>query len=194
MLPILVFATNNAHKLEEVRAILGDRYAIKSLEDIGCTEDIDETGTTFQENALIKSRYVYETYGLDSFSDDSGLSVNALNGEPGVYSARYSGSRDADRNLDLVLQKMSAAEDRSAAFITVIALVIGGQEFLFEGKVTGQLRDRRSGFSGFGYDPIFQPDGYADTFAEMPSAVKNTISHRAIAVQHLLSFLAARSV
>lgn len=185
----LVFATNNAHKLEEVQAMVGDAFMLKSLDDISCTEDIAETGTTFAVNAGLKSHYVFEKFGLDCFGDDSGLVVDALNGEPGVYSARYSGTRDSKLNLDLVLEKMQGLADRKARFVTVISLMWQGKEYLFEGKVEGRIATEPSGMAGFGYDPIFIPDGYTVTFAEMDAAEKNAISHRGRAMQQLVTFL-----
>lgn len=185
----LVFATNNAHKLEEVQAMVGDAFMLKSLDDISCTEDIAETGTTFAANAGLKSHYVFEKFGLDCFGDDSGLVIDALNGEPGVYSARYSGSRDSRLNLDLVLEKMQGLADRKARFVTVISLMWQGKEYLFEGNVEGRIATEPSGMAGFGYDPIFIPDGYTVTFAEMDAVVKNAISHRGRAMQQLVAFL-----
>lgn len=185
----LVFATNNAHKLHEVQAMVGDKFVLKSLADIACTEDIAETGNTFEENASIKSRYVAEAFKLDCFADDSGLEVEALNGEPGVYSARYSGSRDSTTNLKLVLEKLEGTGNRKANFRTVISLVLNGEEHFFEGAIYGVIRDEPSGKDGFGYDPIFLPDGYDKTFAEMTAEEKNRISHRAIAMGKLIEFL-----
>lgn len=190
MMPgILVFATNNAHKLEEVRQMLTPGFTIRSLGDIGCTDDIPETGTTFEENAAQKSQYVFRNSGLDCFADDSGLEVLALANAPGVYSARYSGTRDPTRNLDLVLENMRGISDRRACFRTVISLVRNGREQAFEGVVRGTLREVRSGEGGFGYDSIFQPDGYDVTFAEMTAAEKNRISHRGAAVRKMAAYL-----
>jgi XTP/dITP diphosphohydrolase len=186
---VLVFATNNAHKLKEVRPMLPAHFILKSLEDIGCTEDIAETGATFEENASLKSRHVYHGYHTACFADDSGLEVEALGNEPGVYSARYSGSRDSDRNLDLVLEKMRGVSNRKACFRTVISLIIDSQEHLFEGVVWGTLREERSGHGGFGYDPVFQPDGYGQTFSEMSARQKNAISHRGMAIKKMISWL-----
>ncbi|WP_202406111.1 RdgB/HAM1 family non-canonical purine NTP pyrophosphatase [Hufsiella ginkgonis] len=186
---LLVFATNNAHKLEEVRAILAEKFAIRSLAEIGCEADIPETGVTFEENASLKSHYVLEHFGLPCFGDDSGLEIDALDGAPGVYSARYSGSREPAKNIDLVLQQMTGKTDRAARFRTVISLVKDGGEHFFEGTISGTIRNGRSGTAGFGYDPIFQPDGYTKTFAEMTAGEKNAISHRAIAIQKLVLFL-----
>lgn len=185
----LIFATNNLHKLEEVQHLVGDSFTLKSLDDIGCTEDIAETGVTFQENASIKSQYIFSHYGLDCFGDDSGLEIDALNGEPGVYSARYSGTRDMAQNLQLALQKLGNTANRRARFKTVISLILQGQEHFFEGTVEGVITDGPKGNGGFGYDPIFRPDGYDITFAEMPLEEKNKISHRARAMQQLVEFL-----
>jgi XTP/dITP diphosphohydrolase len=186
----LVFATNNAHKLEEVADKVAGKVKLLSLNDIGCHDDIAETGTTFQENASIKSYYIYQKYNLNCFGDDSGLEIDALNGEPGVYSARYAGEHgNHQANMDKVLEKLKDKTDRSARFRTVISLIWEGKEYFFEGTVNGTIRHERSGSAGFGYDPIFQPDGYTITFAEMSMAEKNSISHRAIAVGKLIEFL-----
>ncbi|NGM64712.1 non-canonical purine NTP diphosphatase [Sphingobacterium sp. SGR-19] len=185
----LVFATNNAHKLEEVQAIVGNRFTIKSLADIGCSDDIPETGVTFEENAKQKTDYLFHKYGLDCFGDDSGLEIDALNGEPGVYSARYSGSRDMERNIDLVLSRLGDNPGRTACFRTVISLFLNKQQYFFEGVIEGHIIHERRGAGGFGYDPIFIPAGYDKTFAEMTPEEKNKISHRAIAVGKLAAFL-----
>ena len=186
----LVFATNNAHKLEEVRQILGDRFKVLSLNDINCHEDIPETGDTFQDNALQKARYVKEHYGYDCFADDTGLEVKALDGAPGVHSARYAGDHDSEANMTKLLQELEKKSDRSAQFRTVIALILNGQEVLFEGIVTGQIAtERHYGDGGFGYDPIFVPDGYTETFSQMSSQGKNLISHRGRAVRKLADYL-----
>ena len=186
----LVFATNNAHKLEEVRQILGDRFKVLSLNDIGCHEDIPETGDTFQDNALQKARYVKEHYGYDCFADDTGLEVKALNGAPGVHSARYAGDHDSEANMTKLLHELEKKSDRSAQFRTVVALILNGQEVLFEGIVTGQIAlERHYGDGGFGYDPIFVPDGYSETFSQMSSQGKNLISHRGRAVRKLADYL-----
>ena len=158
----LVFATNNAHKLEEVRAVVGDKFPIRTLADLGCTDDIPETGDTFEANASQKSTYLYERYGCDCFADDSGLEVTALGNEPGVYSARYSGTRDMEKNIDLLLQRLGDQPDRSARFRTVISLRIGDVEHFFEGTVAGTIGYERQGHGGFGYDPLFTPIGYRD--------------------------------
>ena len=192
----LVFASNNAHKLEEIRAILGDQYEVKSLKDIGCEVDIPETGTTFRENALQKASYVKEHFGFDCFADDSGLQVEALGGEPGVYSARYAmkngvqfeGSKD-EANMDVLLNKLANEKNRKACFRTSVALIYQGETHFFDGTVEGHLIHEKRGNGGFGYDPIFIPNGYDKTFAELGNEVKNGISHRARAVAQLADFL-----
>jgi XTP/dITP diphosphohydrolase len=188
----LVFATNNNHKTKEVREILASKYEVLNLADIGCDVDIPETGDTFAENATLKSSYVVQHFHLDCFADDSGLEVEAINNEPGIYSARYSGSRNDSDNMDFLLDKMKLVTHRNACFKTVISLLQNGQAHLFEGTIAGQLRYEPIGKNGFGYDPIFQPNGYNITFAEMDSATKNKISHRAIAMQKLIAFLQGR--
>lgn len=185
----LVFATNNAHKLEEVQQMVGDKFVLKSLADIGCDDDIPETGVTFQENAQQKTDYLFQKYQVDCFGDDSGLEIDALNGEPGVYSARYSGSRDMEKNIDLVLEKLQGQENRRARFKTVISLFLDGEQHFFEGTVEGRIIASRTGTEGFGYDPIFIPEGYDQTFAEMSLEEKNKISHRSQAVAKLVGFL-----
>jgi XTP/dITP diphosphohydrolase len=186
----LVFATNNQHKIEEVLAKIGDRFQLLSLNDIGCTDDIDETGTNFAANASIKSQYIWNKYHLDCFGDDSGLEIDALNGDPGVYSARYAGKHgDHEANMDKVLANLKEQTNRKARFKTVISLLWKGEEHVFEGSVEGTIRTERSGTKGFGYDPIFQPDGYNITFAEMTMNEKNAISHRARAVEKMVEFL-----
>ena len=193
----LVFASNNAHKLEEIRAILGEKYEVKSLKDIGCEVDIPETGTTFRENALQKARYVKEHFGFDCFADDSGLQVEALGGEPGVYSARYAvkngrqvttDNKD-DVNMGVLLEKLANEENRRACFRTSVALIYEGEEHFFDGIVEGHLIREKRGTGGFGYDPLFIPDGYDKTFAELGTEIKNGISHRARAVAKLAEFL-----
>jgi len=186
----LVFATNNAHKLEEVAAKLNGKIQLLSLNDIGCTDDIAETGTTFRENAAIKSNYIYNKYYINCFGDDSGLEIDALNGEPGVYSARYAGKHgDHTANISKVLEHLTSATNRKARFRTVISLIWNGEEHFFEGTVEGTIRTALSGTAGFGYDPIFQPDGYNVTFAEMTLAEKNAISHRGRAMEKMMEFL-----
>lgn len=185
----LVFASNNQHKVDEVQAMIGSTISLKSLNDIGCLDEIPETGDTFAKNAGQKSRFVYDHYHIDCFADDSGLEIDALGGEPGVNSAHYSGSRDFEDNMSLVLERLSGKTDRKARFKTVISLITGGKEHLFEGSIEGRITLQRSGSKGFGYDPIFVPEGYDISFAEMSSEEKNRISHRAKAMEKLISFL-----
>lgn len=186
----LVFATNNKHKLEEVRSILGDRVEVLSLNDINCHDDIPETAETLQGNALIKARYIYNKYGIDCFADDTGLEVDALNGEPGVYSARYAGEQHcSEDNMNKLLQNLTGKTNRNAQFRTVIALIINGEETLFDGIVKGTISKEKTGDSGFGYDPIFIPEGHTESFAQMNSKQKNKISHRYRAVVKLCDYL-----
>jgi XTP/dITP diphosphohydrolase len=187
----LVFATNNAHKLEEIRAILGDKVEILSLNDIDCHADIPETADTLQGNAALKAQYIYDNYGLDCFADDTGLEVEALNGAPGIYSARYAGGEghDSEANMKKLLSEMQDKDNRKARFRTVICLIEGGKEHFFEGIVNGSIIRERKGGAGFGYDPVFMPDGYSETFAEMGNDEKNKISHRARAVQKLCEYI-----
>ncbi len=186
----LVFATNNKHKLEEIKAIIGDKIEILSLNDIDCHDDIPETADTFEGNALQKARYVKEKYGYDCFADDTGLQVDALNGAPGVYSARYAGEpSDSERNMDKLLTNLEGVDSRAANFTTCIALVWGEQEYIFHGKIEGEITHERRGGAGFGYDPIFIPAGYNETFAQLGEEIKNGISHRALAVKSLSDFL-----
>jgi len=189
MIKELVFATNNKYKAQEIQQLLLNQYTILTLADIGCTVDIPETGDSFEENAALKSNYVYHNYQLDCFADDSGLEIEALNQEPGIYSARYSGVKDDLVNLQLVLEKMKGLANRRANFKTVVALVRNAEPVFFEGVIYGQILEEPLGDQGFGYDPIFQPDGYSQTFAQMSMAQKNEISHRAIAMKKLISFL-----
>lgn len=191
----LVFATNNAHKLKEIRAILGNSIEILSLADIHCHADIPETADTLEGNARQKSRYVYEHYGLDCFADDTGLEVESLGGAPGVYSARYADGQghDSQANMNKLLKEMEEKNDRKAQFRTIISLIEKGKERQFEGIVKGQITKEKRGESGFGYDPIFQPDGYDTTFAELGSDIKNRISHRARAVAALCDYLTKES-
>ena len=184
----IVLATNNAHKLKEVAAILGDKYEVLSLREIGCDADIPETADTFAGNALQKAQYVKEHYGYDCFADDSGLEVDALDGAPGVFSARYSGG-GSEANMDKLLHNLTGKSERGAQFRTVIALLVGEESHLFEGIVRGTIIEERRGGGGFGYDPIFVPEGYDLTFAELGSEVKNRISHRAQAVKQLAEYL-----
>ena len=186
----LVFATNNEHKLEEVRKIAGTEFRILSLSEIDCHDDIPETADTLEGNALLKARYVKEHYGYDCFADDTGLEVDALGGAPGVYSARYAGhDRSAEANMNKLLDELNGVENRTARFRTVIALILRGEEHLFEGSVEGRILTDKRGASGFGYDPLFVPEGYDLSFAEMGNEMKNDISHRARAVRRLEQFL-----
>lgn len=186
----LVFATNNAHKLSEVKAILEPEYQIISLADLNCNDDIPETAITLEGNALIKANYIFDKFGLDCFADDTGLEVESLNGEPGVYSARYAGkNNDAKKNMIKVLNLLGNSENRKACFRTVIALIQNGETTFFEGKINGKISFEPTGNSGFGYDPIFLPEGYSLSFAELGSQEKNLISHRALAVKKLTEHL-----
>ncbi|MBQ2045779.1 MAG: non-canonical purine NTP diphosphatase [Muribaculaceae bacterium] len=183
----IVFATNNLHKLSEIREIIGDKFKILSLKEIGCNEDIPETANTLEGNAEIKARYVKEHYGYDCFADDTGLEVDALGGEPGVLSARYAGeNHDSQANMNLLLKNMSGKENRAARFRTVIALIIGEELTLMDGIVEGEITHERAGDSGFGYDPIFKPIESELTFAQMSSEDKNKISHRGRATAKLI--------
>lgn len=185
----LIFATNNNHKKEEVSLLLPD-YEVLTLSEIGIFEDIAETGITLEENALIKANFVFQKTGLDCFADDTGLEVEALGNKPGVYSARYAGEpADAQANIDKLLSEMNSVENRNARFRTVIALIRGGQTYFFEGRVNGKIIEKRSGNSGFGYDPVFKPEGFDKTFAEMSPDEKNRISHRGAAIRRLIDFL-----
>lgn len=191
----LVFATNNAHKLQEVRQILGDSFEVVGLHDIGCTEDIPETAETLEGNALQKARYVREHYGLDCFADDTGLEVRALDGAPGVHTARYAElfgtgeTHDSNANMNLLLHNLENKSDRHARFRTVFALLYQGEEHLFEGIVEGEILHERHGSEGFGYDPVFEPEGRGISFAEMTAEDKNAISHRGRATRKLVEFL-----
>lgn len=187
----LVFATNNSHKLSELRRICGDRFTILSLADIGCHDDIPETADTLAGNALIKARWVKERYGKDCFADDTGLMVDALDGAPGVYSARYAGeAHDSAANMKMLLENLrDVPAPRTARFVTVIALCLGGKETLFEGTVEGEILSEPCGEEGFGYDPVFRPQGCEGSFATMDADAKNAISHRGRATASLLSFL-----
>ncbi|WP_129595573.1 non-canonical purine NTP diphosphatase [Seramator thermalis] len=186
----IVFATNNKHKLDEIRKISEGKLEILSLNDINCRTDIPETGTTLEENALIKARFVKDNFGYDCFADDTGLEVKALDGAPGVYSARYAGEDcRAEDNIRKLLTNLEGISDRHAAFRTVIALLIGDEQYFFEGAIHGKIIDEKRGESGFGYDPVFVPDGYGQTFAELGEDTKNNISHRAIATTKLIRFL-----
>lgn len=186
----LVVATNNAHKLEEISAILGNEMELLSLKDIHCNADIPETADTLEGNARQKAMYIHENYGMDCFADDTGLEVEALNGAPGVFSARYAGDgHNSEANMQKLLKELEGKENRKAQFRTAICLIMEGKEYLFEGIVKGHIIEEKRGGSGFGYDPIFVPEGYDQTFAELGNDVKNTISHRARAVEKLCTFL-----
>ena len=186
----IVFATNNKHKLDEVRKIADTKLKILSLSDINCHEEIEETGTTLEANALIKAKYVKDHYGYDCFADDTGLEVEALDGMPGVYSSRYAGEacRPAD-NMNKLLTVLNNIEKWKARFRTVIALILNNEEHYFEGIINGEITREEKGNAGFGYDPIFQPEGYSQTFAELGDDIKNSISHRALATEKLMKFL-----
>ena len=186
----LVFASNNLNKIREIQSILNGSIQLLSLEEIGCFEEIPETATTIEGNAILKADYVTQKYGYDCFADDTGLEVKALNGEPGVYSARYAGEqRNADDNMNKLLDALKDKSDRSAQFKTVIALNLNGEQHLFTGLAKGEITVNKAGSYGFGYDPIFQPENYSETFAELSSDIKNKISHRAKATQQLIDFL-----
>ena len=186
----LVFATNNEHKLRELREIAGEKFRILSLKDMNCFDDIPETEPTIKGNALIKANYIKDKYGYDCFADDTGLEVEALGGEPGVYSARYAGEDcDSEKNIDKILAKLKNESNRKARFITYIALILEGNTHIFEGEVQGEILTERHGEGGFGYDPVFKPVESENSFAEMLPEEKNAISHRGRAVQKLLKFL-----
>jgi XTP/dITP diphosphohydrolase len=186
----LVFATNNEHKLRELGEILKDEFKLLSLNDISCSDEIPETGDTLESNAAQKSFYIWERYGIDCFSDDSGLEITALNNAPGVYSARYAGEgRNSDDNVAKVLKELQGKDNRKACFRCVISLIINGREFQFEGHVDGEILPERRGTGGFGYDPVFCPEGYQQSFAEMNADLKNGMSHRGRAVKKLVAFL-----
>ncbi len=186
----IVFASNNAHKLAEVSSKLPENFKILSLKDVLGDVDIPETGQTLDDNAIIKAKYVFERTGKNCFADDTGLEITALNGEPGVYSARYAGEDCSFQdNMDKVLRNLKGKQDRSARFRTVICLILNGEQHLFEGQVDGEILTEEQGEKGFGYDPIFRPNGFETTFAEMTMEQKNAISHRGLAVHKLVEFL-----
>lgn len=186
----IIFATNNSHKLEEISRLLSGEHQIVSLSEIGCHDDIPEEQDTLEGNALQKARYIKEHFGYDCFADDTGLEIEALDNRPGVYSARYAGpTKDSKDNMEKVLSEMEGITNRKARFRTVIALILDGEEHLFEGRVDGQILTEQHGQAGFGYDPIFQPEGFEVSFAEMPMDEKNRISHRGRATQKLVDFL-----
>ncbi len=186
----LVFATNNKHKLSEVSSVSNSHFQIVSLAEIGCTDDIPETAETLEGNALIKARWIHEKYGFDCFADDTGLEVEALDGRPGVYSARYAGEDgNAERNIEKLFSELAGSVNRKAQFRTVITLIMNDEIHYFEGIVRGEIITEKRGSEGFGYDPVFVPEGFSQTFAEMGAEIKNKISHRALAVNKLISFL-----
>ena len=186
----LVFATNNQHKLDEVQKITAGHTEIVSLAAIDCLDDIPETADTLEGNALQKARYIKEHFGYDCFADDTGLEVETLNNAPGVYSARYAGpGHDAEANMNKLLSEMQGKENRKARFRTVIALILNGKEYLFDGIINGSIIEEKRGSTGFGYDPVFMPENYSQTFAELGDDIKNSISHRSLAVNKLISFL-----
>jgi XTP/dITP diphosphohydrolase len=186
----LVFASNNPNKIKEIQLLLPKEITILSLEEIGCFEDIPETAPTIEGNAILKANYVTERYGYSCFADDTGLEVEVLNGEPGVYSARYAGEqKNADDNMNKLLSNLADKENKNAQFKTVICLNLDGNQHLFEGIIKGEIINEKRGLEGFGYDPIFIPNGYSKTFAEMPIAEKSKISHRGLAVEKLVAFL-----
>ena len=186
----LVFATNNKHKLEELSHLAGEKFKLLSLREINCFDDIAETADTLEGNAAIKARFIWEKFGKNCFADDTGLEVEALDGRPGVYSARYAGEdQNSAANVAKLLDEMDGKENRKARFRTVICLIIEGKEFFFDGIVNGHITIERKGMEGFGYDPVFQPDGYPQTFAEMNLSAKSKISHRGKATEQLVSFL-----
>lgn len=191
----LLFATQNKNKVKEIQSLVGEKFLIQTLTDIGFEDDIEETGKTLQENALIKARIIFEKTGKNVFADDSGLEVDALKGAPGVHSARYAGNQKDDlKNIELLLENLDSFENKKARFKTVIALIINKKEFFFEGIVNGRIIHTLRGMNGFGYDPIFVPDGYSQTFAEMSLEEKNKISHRAKACHQLAKFLQDYSI
>lgn len=186
----LIFATNNSHKLQEIRDLLNCKFEIVSLKSIGINEDIPETADTLEGNAILKARFVHERTKMDCFADDTGLEVDALDGKPGVYSARYAGENATfDDNMDKLLRELRHKENRKARFRTVIALILDGNEYLFEGRVNGIILNHKTGTMGFGYDPVFLPEGFEKSFAEMEPGQKNAISHRGRSVQKLVNFL-----
>lgn len=186
----LVFASNNKNKIAEIQSMLPESIKILSLEDIDCLEDIPETADTIEGNAILKADYVTQKYGYDCFADDTGLEVNALNGEPGVYSARYAGEqKNADDNMNKLLDALKNEENRNAQFKTVITLNLNGKQYLFTGIAKGEITLTKTGTNGFGYDPIFKPENFNETFAELPLETKNKIGHRGKAVQQLIDFL-----
>ena len=186
----LLFATNNLYKLKEVKEILKDKFEILSLNDIGYFEDLTEDGDTLEENALQKARFIYQKYGIDCFSEDTGLEVEVLKNEPGVYSARFAGPQKSDNdNIQLLLTKLNNQSNRNARFRTVLVLILNKKEYLFEGIIHGEIANEKKGVSGFGYDPIFIPCNHEQSFGELSIEIKNKISHRSIAIKKLMDFL-----
>ncbi len=186
----LIFATNNKNKLREISQILDQKYELLSLKDIGFEDDIEETESTIKGNSELKADFIYKKYKINCFADDTGLEIDYLNGEPGVFSARYAGeSHNDNANIAKVLQKLDGIKNRKAQFVTVITLIIDGKKYFFEGIAKGEITEQKHGENGFGYDPIFRPNGYSKTFAEIPVSVKNQISHRAIATKKLIQLL-----
>lgn len=186
----ICLASNNAHKIVELQQMLGDAFHIKTMKDIGCEDDIEEYGTTFEQNSRIKADYIHDRYGVNVVADDSGLEVEALDNRPGVYSARYAGEpTNHQANIEKLLLELEGVENRKAKFRAVITLILNGEHRLFEGEVSGKITTEKLGNDGFGYDPVFVPDGYETTFAQMPAEIKNQISHRANAVNQMLAFL-----
>jgi XTP/dITP diphosphohydrolase len=186
----LLFVTHNAHKSEEVKAIVGNNFEVMNLSEINFFDEIPETGNTFKENALQKAKFLHDKLGCNCFADDTGLEVDALNGEPGVYSARYAGEpSNTQRNIEKLLENLKGKENRKAQFTTVIAVILNNEIYFFEGAISGQIIDNQRGEGGIGYDSVFIPDGYDKTFAELPAEVKNSISHRAVAMQKFKEFI-----
>lgn len=186
----ICLATNNQHKIVELQQMLSDTFDVKTLNEIGCFEEIEETGSTFEENSKIKADYIFNKYGLNIIADDSGLEVEALNNEPGVFSARYGGlPTNHEKNISTLLLNLGDSKNRNARFRTVITLIFEGSTYFFEGEINGSILNKKRGNEGFGYDPIFVPEGFNETFAEMDSIQKNKISHRGIAIQKMIAFL-----
>ncbi len=186
----IIFVTHNKHKSEEIKNIIGNSFEIKNLSDINITEEIPETGNTLKENALQKAKYLHDKLGCNCFADDTGLEVDCLNGEPGVYSARYAGEpTNSQHNIEKLLHNLKGKENRNAQFRTVIAVILDNKTYFFEGSIAGQIIDTQRGDGGFGYDSVFIPNGYDKTFAELPAEVKNSISHRAMAMQKFKEFI-----
>lgn len=186
----MCFATNNQHKLDEVRQLLGNQFEVVSLNDVGCDEDLKEEQTTLEGNSFQKAKYIYDQFNINCFADDTGLEVEALNGEPGVYSARYAGAqRNSDDNIDLLLNNLEGVSNRKARFRTVVTLILNNKTHQFEGIVSGKILSQRKGDKGFGYDPVFLPDGISKSMAELSAEEKNTISHRGEAIRKLIDFL-----